>query len=276
MPDKAALKPRFEEPTGVENPGEALSAVVGILNKMLELHFPTAGSHSVRVSSASEFIAIQMSMTLGEIADIRTAALLHDIGKISVPQKVLQKDPSQLTSAEKTLIKQHPVIASGLLEEITFLEKIRAIIRHHHENYDGTGWPDRISRDNIPIGSRIISVTDTYDKIIYLPAASSISAKRDFAITHLRNNAGKLFDPAVVDIFLEFLDVKDMVDSQIMEVPVPFGSLKDGMVLARDLYTSDNILVFPKDTKLGSAEIQRIAGFNDASPIINPAIVYAE
>ncbi len=251
-------------------------AVIGVFTRLLELHDPTTGTHSRRVATASEFVAIQMNMTVGEIADIKTAALLHDIGKISIPSKILQKDPAQLTAPEKILINEHPVIGEGILQPIVKLENARKIIRYHHENFNGSGWPDRISGSTIPMGSRIISVADFYDKILYLPSTSSIAARREFALTHLENNSGKLYDPSVVNIFIEFLDVKDMVDSEIKEVPVPVTKIKDGMVLSQDLYTSKDFLVLTKDTRIGTKELERISQFNNISPILEPAYIYID
>ena len=217
---------------GAESFEQSFDALIGILARLLELHDPATGAHSRRVATASEFMAIQMNMTFGEINDIKAASLLHDIGKISIPVQILHSDPAKLTIAEKALVNEHPVIGEDILKPVAQLENERRIIRHHHESFCGTGRPDKLSGEDIPTGSRIIAVADHYDTILHLPSVSSPAARREFAITHLNNNAGNLYDPAVVTIFIEFLDFKDMVDNEIKEAPVELRELKDGMVLS--------------------------------------------
>lgn len=255
----------------VESFEESYRKALDVFVRLLELHNPMVGAHSRRVATAAEFIAIQMNMTAGEIFDISIGSLLHDIGKISIPAPILQKESSQLSVAEKALINEHPVIGEVILKPIRKLDGAGRIIRHHHENFDGTGSPDKLRGEEIPLGSRIIAVADMYDKILYLPSASSLTARRDFAITHLNNNTGKAYDGTVVDLFVEFIDVKDMVDSEIKEVPVPVAKLKRGMVLSQDLYDSQQILVLQKGTKIGERELKRISYSHNVSPILNPA-----
>jgi len=255
---------------------QSFDATIGVLARLLELHDPATGAHSRRVATASEFMAIQMNMTFGEINDIKTASLLHDIGKISIPAQILHNDPAKLTIAEKALANEHPVIGEDILKPIAQLENARRIIRHHHESFSGTGRPDKLSGDDIPMGSRIIAVADHYDRILCLPSASSPEARREFAIAHLNNNTGNLYDPAIVTVFIEFLDFKDMVDSEIKEAPVALTELKDGMVLSQDLHTSKDLLILTRDTRIGEKELKKILYFNNISPGQKPAYVYVE
>jgi putative nucleotidyltransferase with HDIG domain len=259
-----------------EPPGQGLDATIGILARLLELHDPATGAHSRRVATASEFIAIQMNMTFVEINDIKRASLLHDIGKISIPAQILHNDPAKLTIAEKALINEHPVIGEDILRPIAQLENVRRIIRHHHESFSGTGRPDKLSGENIPMGSRIMAVVDHYDRILSIPSQSSPEARKEFATVHLNNNSGNLYDPAIVTVFTEFLEFKDMVDSEIREEPVELTELKDGMVLSQDLHTSKDLLVLTKDTRIGEKELKKILYFNNLSPVQKPAYIYVE
>jgi len=253
-----------------------LGTVIDVLVRLLELHCPTLGAHSRRVSMASEFVAIQMNMIMDEVDDIRVAGQLHDIGKISVPPQILLKDTTKLNVIEKTLIGDHAFIGDDILKPILELEGPRKLIRHHHENFNGTGWPDKLSGDAIPMGSRIIAVTNVYDKILHLPTVSSASARKEFAMTHLNNNSGTLYDRSIVDTFTEFVDFKDVFGSEIKEMPVEVTKLDLGMVLSQDLRGPNNLLVLPRDTRIGEKELRKVSSLTNISSMQKPAYIYIE
>jgi HD-GYP domain-containing protein (c-di-GMP phosphodiesterase class II) len=136
-----------------------------------------------------------------ELGELELAAVLHDIGKIAVPESILNK-PGKLTSAEFTLIKEHPVRGEAILSPVIELKEIGRIVRAHHERYDGTGYPDKLKGREIPLGARIMTIADTYDSITserpYRKAAS-----HRYAVKEIINCSGTQFDPEVVENFLE-------------------------------------------------------------------------
>ena len=109
-------------------------------------------------------IAKAMNITSEQINVIRRAAMIHDIGKIGIPDAILTK-PAKLTPRERRIIEQHPLIAVRILEKMTFLEQEIAIVRHHHEKWNGQGYPDGISNSAIPLGARIMAIADTFDAL---------------------------------------------------------------------------------------------------------------
>jgi len=123
---------------------------------------PYTLGHSERVTDDALAIADEIGLDKNQIKEIKVGAILHDIGKIGIRDVILSK-PAQLTEEEKELFDQHPDIGSKIMKPISQLEGIIPMIRHHHESYDGNGYPDRLSGDQIPLGARIISVADTFD-----------------------------------------------------------------------------------------------------------------
>ena len=131
---------------------------------------------------------------------IHRSAMIHDIGKIGIPDTILSK-PDHLTPHERGIVEQHPLIAVRILEKMSFLEKEVAIVRHHHEKWNGQGYPDGLSRGAIPLGARIIAVADTFDA---LTCSRSYQASRRIpeALRILRDSADYDLDPAAVEAML--------------------------------------------------------------------------
>jgi putative nucleotidyltransferase with HDIG domain len=157
--------------------------------------------HSTRVTDFSLKLAAKMGFGEKEIGDLELAALLHDVGKIAVPESILNK-PGKLTDEEFKLIKEHPARGESILSPVVELKEIGRIVRSHHERYDGTGYPDRLKGQEIPLGARIMTIADTYDSITserpYRKAAS-----HRYAVKEIISCSGTQFDPEVVGHFLE-------------------------------------------------------------------------
>jgi putative nucleotidyltransferase with HDIG domain len=157
--------------------------------------------HSTRVTEFTLKIARTMGFSEKELGDLELAALLHDVGKIAVPETVLNK-PGRLTDEEFALIKEHPARGETILKPVLELKEISKVVRAHHEHYDGSGYPDRLKGREIPLGARIMAVADAYDSITserpYRKAAS-----HRYAVKEIIRCSGTQFDPEVVEHFLE-------------------------------------------------------------------------
>jgi putative nucleotidyltransferase with HDIG domain len=154
-----------------------------------------------------------------EMQAIKAAALLHDVGKLAIPEHILNK-PGRLTPAEYEIMKRHAAIGADILSVIEFPYPVAPIVRHHHEHWDGTGYPDGIRGDAIPIGARILSVVDCYDALTsdrpYRPRMSEADAMK--IITDRRGN---MYDPDVVDAFFAFREVEQMTAPPAEAPPMP-------------------------------------------------------
>ncbi len=159
--------------------------------------------HSQQVANYSVSTAAKMGLPFNEVACIKTAALLHDIGHLAVPNLILDKYP-YLSTREFSTYKNHALAGSSMLENIPEFSHIMKIILHHHENWDGTGYPKRLKGVNIPLGSRIIAVANYYDRTIN-PCWKNWQKSHTAAVKELHNLAGIHFDPEVVDAFLKAL-----------------------------------------------------------------------
>ncbi|MCJ7733147.1 MAG: HD-GYP domain-containing protein [Anaerolineales bacterium] len=166
-----------------------------------------------------EALTLRLAEKLGlkgeVLVDIRRGALLHDIGKMGIPDNVLLKE-TRLTTEERKLIGRHPIHAHELLKSIAGLQAALDIPLYHHERWDGEGYPYRISGEEIPLSARIFSVVDVWDAMqADRPYRKAIA--RDEALNHLKKQAGKHFDPKVVKLFLEMIEEdnqKEMIASQ--------------------------------------------------------------
>lgn len=139
-------------------------------------------------------------MDESDLGDLETAALLHDIGKIGIPDAILNK-PAKLTEDEYELMKKHPEYGWAVLRQVPGMDRASLLILHHHESYDGRGYPGGLKADEIPIGSRIVSVIDSFDAMVSnRPYRNGLPFEE--AERRLLEASGTQFDPSVVKIFL--------------------------------------------------------------------------
>ena len=143
---------------------------------------PYTAGHSRRVAAYSRLLALDMGLSAYDAKQIEHAALLHDIGKVGVPDAVLFKN-GPLDDEERLLIRGHPVVGAGLLADIPAMCDIYPCILHHHERFDGRGYPDGLIGDEIPIGARIIAVADSFDAMTSRPAHAAPRLERQMPIT---------------------------------------------------------------------------------------------
>ena len=165
--------------------------------------------HSHRVAEYAALIAAELGWSSENIQNLKYAAYLHDIGKIGIPEMLLNK-PSQLTDEECDLIRNHTIIGAEILKDVAFAPYIAEVSRSHHERYDGCGYPDGLKGTDIPIHARIITVADSYDAMnsrrIYRNALPPEMIRNEF-----EKNRGRQFDPQITDIFLKLLDEDHIV-----------------------------------------------------------------
>jgi len=189
------------EAEGGPGDGPSLMDTVTALAFAIDAKDHYTQGHSQSVSRLAGQIARQLGLTEAEVEEIRLAAIVHDVGKIGVPEAVLNK-PSRLTPEEFELMKAHAVLGEKILEplKVKAIERIRPMVRHHHEMFDGRGYPDRLKGEAIPLGARIIKVADCFDTIVS-DRAYKKARSVDEAIAELRRCSGSEFDPFVVHAF---------------------------------------------------------------------------
>jgi putative nucleotidyltransferase with HDIG domain len=157
--------------------------------------------HSSRVTEISLKIARNMGLQERELEDLELAAVLHDVGKIAISERILNKK-SKLTDEEFAQIRNHPVVGATILKPVVELQQIMTLVRQHHERYDGTGYPDKLKGQEIPIGDRIMAVADTYDAITSDRPYRNAET-HNAAVKEIIRCSGTQFDPEVIEHFIE-------------------------------------------------------------------------
>lgn len=180
--------------------------------QMLAERDPYTYEHSEQVEDLAGKVAQELHMTQDQIETIRSGALIHDIGKLAVPDRILLK-PGPLTAEERKEMEKHPVIGAELLKNLEIYKDIVEIVRHEHEKWDGTGYPDQISGEDIPLGARIIAAADIYNALTTdRPYRKAYSHQK--AVEIIRDMRGSHLDPLVVDALLAVL-------GEIEHEPIP-------------------------------------------------------
>lgn len=178
--------------------------IVKALSGAIDAKDTYTNGHSTRVAEYSREIARRAGFSKEEQNDIYMMGLLHDIGKIGIPDAIINK-PSSLTDEEYKIIKNHPVVGSGILKNITELPKLQTGARWHHERYDGKGYPDGISGDEIPVEAQIIAVADSYDAMSSRRSYRTALPQQQIR-SELLEGRGKQFSPKYADIMIEMID----------------------------------------------------------------------
>ncbi|GAB4528830.1 MAG: response regulator [Anaerolineales bacterium] len=180
---------------------QAYEASLTMLANSIEVRDSYTRGHVERVTAYAEALGQSLGWPQHEINILRFGAILHDVGKVQIRDEILRK-PGPLTAVERREMRAHPIIGAKMLARIPFLQAAVPIVRHHHERWDGRGYPDGLAGNAIPMGARIVCLVDAFDAIT---TTRSYRAGRSFDIgkSELTRAAGKMFDPNLVALFLE-------------------------------------------------------------------------
>jgi response regulator RpfG family c-di-GMP phosphodiesterase len=218
-------------------------STVQAFSGLTEMRGKNLSGHARRVADHARSLSRVLGLTDAEQQTILFAALLHDVGKIGLPDDILDKPVSALSSEQQVELMRHAERGQQALMQIEQLKDAALLIRHHHECYDGSGYPDHLAGLAIPLGARIISAANEYDGLTSGMMLQHPMKPKD-ALAYLIENRGKRYDPRVIDCYVELLteQLKNIID----ELPVRVGSLRPGMVLSRDLMHRDGYMLLAK------------------------------
>jgi HD-GYP domain-containing protein (c-di-GMP phosphodiesterase class II) len=178
-----------------------LKSVICGFNQLLDLRDLGTGVHSTRLAEWAIRVARKLGIPETDLYQLEVAALLHDIGKIGIPDSILKKE-GKLTDAERALMNKHPEYSWSILRLLPGLEKASLFALHHHESFNGAGYPAGLEGEEIPIGSRIVSVIDAYDAMVSNRCYRR-GLSHEEAVQRLLESGGTQFDPVVVRTFVE-------------------------------------------------------------------------
>ena len=178
--------------------------MIAALTRTMMARDGSTHAHAERVQRCALALATEAGIRDERMLDaIDAAALLHDIGKLGIPDRLLHK-PGPLTVDEYDLVKQHVIVGGDILSAIPFRGPLALIVRHHHENWDGSGYPDGLEGEEIPVGARVLSIVDCYDALTSdRPYRRALSHGSAIAMIHERR--GTMYDPDLVEAFLRIV-----------------------------------------------------------------------
>jgi HD-GYP domain-containing protein (c-di-GMP phosphodiesterase class II) len=195
-PDSLRVKQAEEQITALR------SSVICAFNQLLDLKDLNTGVHSTRLAEWGMRVGQELGLEESELQNLEVAALLHDIGKVGIPDAILRK-PGKLDAEEYALMKKHPEYGWAVLRMLPGFERAALDILHHHENFDGKGYPAGLKGSEIPVVSRIVSVIDAFDAMVS-SRPYRVGLPHEEAVRRLIESSGTQFDPVVVQCFISF------------------------------------------------------------------------
>ncbi len=246
----------------------SFNGIIETLSTLVELRGKRTHQHSRNVAQLAVGAAKELGIKGAELENIRIASLLHDIGEIGIPEKIILMAPEAMDRDEFQEYCLHPVRAQLLLDHIIELRSAALLIRHHHENFDGTGFPDRISGDDIPLGSRLIAFADQIDN-----AAMEIDEDvADRSLARAALSLGKCLDPSLLQHFKKCVrscygsmtKQKPEVTTVLMELRPK--ELQPGMILANDLFSGTGLLLLHKGITFDAMQIAALKRYYTIDP----------
>lgn len=236
-----------------------------LIQRIIELKEPGYVEHTEKMIQAADYIAQKLNLDPASIEHLKMAIFIHEIGKIAIPDRLINTNESELTKDEKNILHQQSLIGSRVLELEEGLEEVAKIIRHMNEHIDGSGVPDGLTGSQIPVESKIILVVDTFNSLIY-KKKNLLNPKE--ALNYMEKYKGTLFDDVVVSHIYSYVKDEELIHGLPEEVAISIAELNEDMELTRDLYTSNNVLLAPKGSRLTEEGIKMIKKFHARDPIL--------
>jgi len=228
---------------------------VRVFSGLIELRGSRLAGHSRRVAELARSLALRLGLDDAAAQDLLMAALLHDIGKIGLPDTVLNRPFNAMPAEVRAEVMKHPVTGQMVMLGVDQLKGAALLIRHHHEHYDGTGFPDGLAGLAIPLGARILAVVNDYDALL-TGLLVNRPLKPAEALAFITDNGSKRYDPQVAHAFAAMM--AEMLRDKIVDMPLRPAETRPGMMLTRDLVHRDGWLLLAKGHTLNAAVIEQL------------------
>lgn len=243
-----------------------------VIASLAERHSPVVGSHSKRVAATTRKLAAELGLSKEESYDAFVAALLHDVGKIGLPPEVANKPESALGPHQREKLRGHVVEGERLAAMVPNLKNAAKLVRHHHEKWNGGGYPDRLVGEAIPLGARLIAVANAYDRALN-DRERFAAMTPESALAEVARRVESDFDPDVVAALGRTLTDGDG-DGAVLEIDL--RDLKPGLKLADEVRTVRGVMLLPNGTVLTEDLIRRVTTFAAADPLGGPIRIARE
>lgn len=243
---------------------------VRMLSHLVNVYDEDLGKHSRRVAEGAIKLAQRHpGVSADTYTTIRAAGLLHDIGMVCVPARILTKSRTEMTANERVLYLSHPIQGESILNENEKLRPVASLVRMHHEQFNGKGFPDGLTENQIPLVAKIITAVSTYDNLVHRG-----KCPLDSVPTHLQRFIGYQIDPGLYEYLVQ-LNLDYMVaEARKKYREVRFDELAEGMVLARNVRLKGGAMAMPYQTKITAAMIDKLQQYNQRGYIPNKFYVY--
>jgi response regulator RpfG family c-di-GMP phosphodiesterase len=231
---------------------------IKVFSNLLELRGGQTAGHCRRVAEVARDIARKMALPEDQVLQIFVAGLLHDIGLIGLPDRVVARPVQRMEAEDAVLYRGHPVSAEQSLMALDDMQPLLPLIRAHHERHDGQGYPDKLAGTAIPVGARILAVADAFDDLQQGALIESRMTAAE-ARTLMREGRGSQFDPEVLDVFLHITEPEP--PRRPTDLKLTSAALEADMVLSRDLVAPTGLLMLSAGHRLTPSLIRRICEF---------------
>lgn len=241
--------------------------LTSILLKIIDFRVPGAADRAWEAKEAAEYICARLGIRNSEKKKIIFAALLHEIGKVGLPDHLVDKNKSGITMEEQVAFNQYPVIGSMITSTISGFKDAASAIYYQYENFDGSGQPESLLGEEIPVGARMLRVIVLYEELI------KEGKSAEDIVLELKLAVNKALDPEMASHFIDFLIEKDASRSANKQ-RVKLDELQPGMVIAEDIYSSSGLKLLPKGITLQERILQVITERNRRDPIIGAIYIF--
>ncbi len=246
---------------------------VHAMARLGEMHSTVVGSHAKRVALLSTEMAKRLGIEGKDLMQVEVAATLHDIGKTLINPVILRKAESDLDVGDRAILREHPVHGEAIVRLVPNNEDAAVYVRHHHERFDGNGYPDGLAGVDIPLGARIIAVANAYDKL--LNSRFSFANTTPAQAMHVaRGRVNSEFDPAVLEALGEVIRDIDNQMKNGYEIEIDVADLRPGMVLSRDLVSTSGAVLAKKNHAVEPSQIVDLQRMHEKEPILGGLYVY--
>ena len=247
----------FKEAKSFVRLKNTFSTFINLNAEIISLHTMDTSKHNFRVASHARIIAEKMACDNLTVFQIYIAGLLYETGKLSIAQSLLSTPIEHLNQQERTSYNSFYGKGSTLLEKVKELANVANIIKHIPEHYNGLGVPERLSQEDIPLGSRIISVVATFDNLV-LRRQTQLPTSLVEAKHRIEELANKVFDPRVINLYFDLLDTRPAAKEGTIEYPANIAQLKEGDVLTQDLNNGNMLPLLTKGVIVESHHIEKL------------------
>lgn len=249
---------------------------IPVFANLMEMREGKGSGHGRRVAEMAKTLAQHLGLGDDAVQDVYYAGLLHDLGEIGLPDRLVGKPMDNMSSADRALAEKHPQMGESALLALEPMAGAARLIRAHHERFDGRGFPDKLIGENIPLGARILTVVNEFDGL----QRGTLFEKKlnpEQAAAFLKEKSFKRYDPAVVDAFLKLLNVRAQKSGMARrQINVGTSDLRAGQVLARDLINHDNILLLTKGYSMTDAMIAKMRAYEGDAGVTLQVYVFVE